>query len=730
MLSKEQKQKVLVFLQKARSFTFRELVRSLELARDERRALQRYLDELDAQKVVHRVRRGRYSVPPKQAFVSGTLTGHRDGYGFVTPDAGSLPSQDVFIPAHRMGGALDRDRVLVKWEQSREPAMRRRLDRRSRVTRSRPSKKRGGRFEGTVIRVLERGNARIVGRFFAQPRFPFLVPLDRRNAREIRILPGSTQSAVQGQIVAATVLPDGIDKYSNPFGRVVAILGYLDDPGIEYKIVQHKFDLPHEFSPSALEKAAQVPGGVSPEDCSSREDFRSELCFTIDGDDARDFDDAVSLRELPSGHYELAVHIADVSHYVAEGTALDDDARNRGTSVYFPDRSIPMLPPRLSSGLCSLQEGRDRLVLSVVMEIDLEGEVRATRFVEGVICSRRRLTYEAVSRVLSDEASSEAQLHADLAPTLDAMAALSHVLGLKRQARGAIDFDLPESVFKLEDTRVVDIFPAERTTAHRIIEEFMLLANEVVARHLSKLARPCLYRVHEDPDVRKLEEFEALALVFGYRLENKIDGYASASFQQLCGKLQGKPEGKFMISRMLRAFMQARYSHQNLGHFALAASYYTHFTSPIRRYPDLVVHRILKATLAERTSTEWYRSVEQKLPEIAALSSSRERNADAAEREIEKLKKVQFLRDRIGDYFDASVQSVSSRGFHVELDTILAEGFVAVETMTDDEYSFREKTYSLVGRRTRRQIRPGMPTKVRLDVANLETVQLLFSLLD
>ena len=729
MLSKGQKQEVLVFLQKARSFTFRELVQSLKLARDERRALQQYLDELDAQKVVHRVRRGRYSVPPKQAFVSGTLTGHRDGYGFVTPDAGSSPSQDVFIPARRMGGALDRDRVLVKLEPSRQPAMRRRLGRRSRVTRSRPSKK-ADRFEGTVIRVLERRKAKIVGRFFAHPRFPFVVPLDRRRAREIRILPGSTQSAVQGQIVAATVLPDGIDKYSNPFGRVVAILGHLDDPGIEYKIVEHKFDLPHEFSPAALEEAAQVPDGISPEDCSSREDFRSELCFTIDGDDARDFDDAVSLKELPSGHHELAVHIADVSHYVAEGTALDDDARNRGTSVYFPDRSIPMLPPRLSSGLCSLQEGKDRLVLSVVMEIDLEGEVRATRFVEGIICSRRRLTYEAVLRVLSDAASSEARVHADLAPTLHAMAALSQVLGLKRQARGAIDFDLPESVFKLEDTRVVDIFPAERTTAHRIIEEFMLLANKVVARHLSKLARPCLYRVHEDPDVRKLEEFEALALVFGYRLENRTDGYTSASFQQLCGKLQGKPEGKFLISRMLRAFMQARYSDQNLGHFALASSCYTHFTSPIRRYPDLVVHRILKATLAERTSTEWYRSTEQKLPEIATQSSSRERNADAAEREMERMKKVQFLSDRIGDCFDASVQSVSSRGFYVELDTILAEGFVAVETMMDDEYSFREKTYSLVGRRTRRQIRPGMPTKVRLDSANPETVQLLFSLLD
>ncbi len=724
LLTKTQKDDVFRFIQslKVPSFTFREVVRFLDLDSDDRRSLQRYLDELDSQGVIHRIKRGRYTLPSREALLSGVLTCHRDGYGFVVPDDREACKEDIFVPARNMEDALHGDRVLVKVARKKRP------QKRSVGGHRRPEEAGQERLEGTVVRVLERKYPSIVGRFYEHPRFPFAVPVDSRIIHDVRIPFHAAKGAKNGQIVViALTAPPG--RYQNPEGRVVEILGYPGDPDIEYRIVEHKFGLPVQFSAEALAEAAAAPDQVLEFERAGREDFRGELAVTIDGETARDFDDAVTLKKLEGSRYLLGVHIADVSHYVPEGSALDRDAYTRGTSVYFPDRAIPMLPSRLSSGVCSLKPMEDRLVFSVLMEIDSRGNVIRRRFAEGLLRSRARMTYTSVAKILMDHDPAECKRYEELVPAFEAMEELCLILSGKRFRRGAVDFDLPEAEIRFDSNgKVISVVQAERNISHRIIEEFMLLANESVAQELALSGGPALYRVHEKPDPQKVDDFAEFALALGYRLESRDGEYRPRDFQRFVEQLEGKVEGRFLAYLMLRSFMQARYSEINLGHFGLATEQYTHFTSPIRRYPDLVVHRLLKACLQKFPSPQWRARMIEQLPAIAAHTSTRERIADDAEREIEKIKKVEFMAGKVGDEFDAIVYSVTRQGFFVELMEHYVEGFVPAATLIDDRYLYKERTHTFVGERNHRRFQLGTKVRVRLDSADQETFRLTFSI--
>jgi ribonuclease R len=723
MLTQKQKELILKFVQslKSKEFAFRDVVRALDLDSDDRRILQNYLDELDSEGILHRIKRGRYSLPVRENLISGVLSCHKDGYGFLIPDDRTRYKEDIFIPARNMEDALHEDRVLVKVEQRKVPIRRGPRGRRPKAQDDQR------RLEGYVVRVVERKRQSIVGRYYDHPRFPYVTPLDARLTHDIRIHPKSSKGAKNGQIVAATItVPPGRDHF--PQGKITEILGYPGDPDIEYRIVEHKFGLPVEFSPETMSEAEAIPDHLQKEDYVGREDFRNELIVTIDGETARDYDDAVSLKKLESGNYLLSVHIADVSHYVREDTALDSEAYARGTSVYFPDRAIPMLPHRLSSGICSLMPETDRLVLSAIMEISPKGKVIKKRFTEGVMHSRARMTYTAVAKILVERDPNERARYAELIPLFETMEELCLILSKKRYRRGAVDFDLPEAEITFDaGGKVTHILPAERNIAHRIIEEFMLLANECVAEELTASRGPALYRVHEEPDTRKVEEFAEFALTLGYKLEKHEGEYRPKDFQKFIAQLEGKQEQKFLVYLMLRSFMQARYSEKNSGHFGLAAEEYTHFTSPIRRYPDLVVHRLLKQRLNKKMPQDWADKMVARLPEIAVHTSSRERNADAAEREIEKIKKVQFMAEKIAEEFEAIVFSPSRYGFFVELLEPYVEGFVPIGTLIDDYYHYKERTHTFVGERRHRRYQLGSRVRVRLDSADLETARLNFS---
>jgi ribonuclease R len=722
VLTRSQKEDTLQFIRslKTSSFTFRDLVRYLDLRSDDRRSLQKYLDELDAEEILHRVKRGRYSLPAREPLVSGVLTCHPDGYGFVALDDRSHYKEDIFLPPRNMADALHGDRVLIKVSIKKRPVRR---NSRGRPVRSEAEE----RLEGIIVRVLERKSPTIVGRFCEHPRFPFVVPLDSRLLHDIRIPSRAAKEAKNGQIVVvALTVPPGRNQTHE--GRITEVLGYPGDPGMEYRIVQHKFGLPVQFSPEALQEAQATPDHVLEAELDGREDFRRQLTVTIDGETARDFDDAVTLEKSSSGNYLLGVHIADVSHYVREGSALDRDAYERGTSVYFPDRAIPMLPPKLSGGICSLKPNEDRLVFSVQMEVDTRGRVVSSKFAEGLIRSRARMTYTSLAAILEEKDQDECQRSSQLIPMFEMMRELCLVLSKVRERRGAVDFDLPEAKIQFDaNGKVLDVVPAERNIAHRVIEEFMLLANETVAKRLETWGGPALYRVHEKPDTSKVQAFAEFALALGYKLENHNGEYRPRDFQRFVAQLEGKSEGRFLSYLMLRSFMQARYSEKNIGHFGLAAAEYTHFTSPIRRYPDLVVHRLLKECLRTDPSKTRTARMNEKIHEIASHTSVRERIADEAEREIEKAKKVQFMADKTGSEFDAVVFSVIRQGFYIELLEHYIEGFVPAATLIDDDYYYREETHSFVGDRRHGRFELGSKVRVRLDNADTESYRLTFS---
>ncbi|MBI4482807.1 MAG: ribonuclease R [Acidobacteria bacterium] len=705
------KEKLLEHLQGSahEAFTVRDLLRELGLSGDQRREVVGRLAEREADGLVARLARNKYALVRQQAWVRGKLIAHRQGYGFVAPDPGQGLERDIFVPRGQMGGASHGDLVLVE------------------VRGARRRKKELSRAEGKIVRVIRRGTEALAGKFCQGRRWNYVTPLDPRYLYDIVIPPGQERQARQGMVVHVEILTHP-SRGIPATGRVLQVLGLPGDPEIEYRIAMVKHDIPHEFPPQVQAEVSHVPVRVRQADRKGRLDLRKELTVTIDGETAQDFDDAVTLRRLSSGSFRLGVHIADVSHYVPEGSALDQEAFRRGTSVYFPDRAVPMLPPELSSGICSLNPGVDRLSFSVMMEVDPKGRVIRHRFRDSVIRSNERMTYTAVNRILQGDDPSALDRYGYLVEDFRAMEELCGILNRRRRARGAIDFDLPEEeVVYGEEGKVENIVRAERNIAHRIIEEFMLLANETVAQELAGAEVPALYRVHEAPDPAKVELFAELARQFGYRLDCEDGRCLPRDFQRLCDQFVGRPEERFLAYLMLRSFKQAIYSHQNVGHFGLAARYYTHFTSPIRRYPDLLVHRILRDHLRKKMDAQRKEWLEKRLPEYASQSSRREREADEAEREILNWKKALFMKDRVGDVFDGFVSGVSPQGFWVELVDHFVEGLVHASKLEGDAYVFREDAHALVGRRFGRRFRLGDRVSVQVDRVDVERRHIDFS---
>jgi ribonuclease R len=643
----------------------------------------------------------------RDGVVSGLLQVNPKGFGFVVPATGG---RDLFIAPRDIGERRDGDRVEARVVRTQDD----------------------GRLQGEILRVIEKSRRRIVGVYRAARGGDGMVEAwDRRFEGGIDIPAGNADGATAGLVVGVELV-HGPEEGRRAIGRVVEVLGPADAPETELRAVIRKYGLRETFPPDVLDQAAQVPDAVTEADLEGREDFRSLPIVTIDGETARDFDDAVLVRRKAGGDHELQVHIADVAHYVLPATPLDREALERATSVYFPGFSLPMLPHRLSNGICSLNPAVDRLVLSCVMTIDARGQVTGHRLVEGVIKSAARMTYTDVAAILSGGDPAVAARHRDLVPHFRVMEELCGILNAQRRRRGSIDFDLPEPEVILAATgEMTGILALERNIAHRIIEEFMLAANETVARHLFDARAPSLYRVHERPDPRRLEDFDATAQAFGYHLPRPFTSIEPRTLQALLERTRGRPEERFLSTLMLRSMKQARYSEKRDIHFGLASGCYTHFTSPIRRYPDLVVHRLVKRLLRGSPLAPRERAtLEELLPEAAARSSFRERAADAAENELIQRKKIAFMAARVGEEFEGFVGAVLPSGLTVELREFFVEGTVPIESLSDDRYRFIERRRILQGERGGRVLALGDAVRVRVDKVDSARLEIELALLE
>jgi len=681
----------------------RELVKRLRMEAAERRELKGVLRRLIEDGDLVKIRGARVGLPARMNLVVGRLTCNPAGYGFVAPERRRQGEADIYVSAVNLKEALHGDRVVARVE---------------RTTPKGP--------EGRIIRILERGLKRIVGRYQEDGRFGgHVVPFDRRVLHELFIPPADNGGAEPGQMVSAEITRPPTST-RNPSGRVLAVLGRLEDPGVDMKVIMAKHGLPDAFPAEVEAEASLVPQEVSRADLRDRADFRRWPTVTVDPETARDHDDAISLDRLPNGHWRLGVHIADVAHYVREGSVLDQEAYLRGTSVYFPDRVVPMLPHALSSSICSLVEGEDRLTQTVVLELDEKGLVQAAEFHDGVIRSAAKLTYQQAQAIVDGDAALRSRYDA-LVPLVVGMDELAKLMRKRRYERGSLDFDLPEPKLVLDKAgEITGIVATERLDSMRTIEEFMLAANEAVAERLSRAGMPALYRVHETPDPERVEEFADLVSSFGYRVPVNLEAIRPEDFQLVLRQIEGKPEEKLVSYLLLRTMKLARYHEENLGHFGLATEMYAHFTSPIRRYPDLVVHRALRAL---RQGGD-HAHIKDALPEMGLHLSEMERRADEAERELTEWKKVRFMADKLGEVFGGYITGVQAFGLFVELDEIYVQGLVHVSSMTDDYYVFNEKAHALKGENTRKVYRLGDKVEVQVVRVDLERRQVDFALVD
>ena len=635
--------------------------------------------------------------------VTGVLQGHADGYAFLVSETKGEP--DVFIPRRYMTGAMNNDKIVARIEAVKED----------------------GRTEGRVIRVLERFYKKVVGRFEKGRNFGFVIPSDKKVCYDIYIAQRSFNKAKDGDIVVANIISYP-QSARNPEGEIVKVLGQQTARGIDTDMIIEEYGLPSEFPKDVLAEAMNVPETITDAVLKGRVDHRGLKTVTIDGERARDFDDAVSIEKRPDGCVMLWVHIADVSHYVPWGTALDKEAYNRGTSVYFPDKVVPMFPERLSNGICSLNPQEDRLTLTAEMLFDKAGNRLNYRIYESVINSNERMTYTSVKKILEDQDQELIERYGELIDTFHLMKELCLRLRKKRAKRGSIDFDLPEPEIVLDiQSKAVDIVLAERNIAHQIIEEFMLSANETVAVHMGSKPLPFIYRVHETPDEEKIMVFNEFIDSLGYKA--RLDHTQPKTFQRMLDKLKGKAEEVLINRLLLRSMKQARYSTENIGHFGLASEHYTHFTSPIRRYPDLIVHRMIKESEKKRRLKEDAVSkFTDKLIDIAKHSSERERLSMDAEREVVELKKLEYMQDKAGTEYTGVISGVTAYGFYVEVDDILVEGLVRVTSMFDDFYRRDEKAHRLVGDRLGKTFRLGDKVKVKVDKVDMEKKKIDFKL--
>ncbi len=668
--------------------------------RHAKRELKNMLDDMSEDGELVRLKGNSYSLPGKMKSTRGRISVHRDGYGFVTPDDGG---EDIFIPSKFLKDALHGDLVEAS---------------------SSPSRMGGNKLDGRVLAVLERATTRVVGRYEETRRGAIVISDDQRLNLVIAIPVKGRGTAEDGHQVVAELTSYPIGGRPAE-GKVVEVLGWPNDPDVEVQSVIRRFDLPHIFAPDALAEAEGIPETVSPADLKGRTDLRTMPTVTIDGETARDFDDAVSLRR-EGDKFRLWVSIADVSHYVKKDSPLDREAYLRGTSVYFPDRCIPMLPERLSNCICSLNPHLDRLTMTAEMLFDRNGIMQESTFYPSIIKSAARLTYTIVKQIIVDEDAELADKFRPVSPMLREMKELALILMAMRKKRGSIDFDLPEPEIIIGLTGLTEgIIRAERNLAHQLIEEFMLAANEAVSRHITARGIPFLYRVHENPDPVKLRTFQEFVHGFGYEFSLVDEKVRPSELQRLLAQADGRPEERMVNYALLRCMKQARYAADNVGHFGLASDCYCHFTSPIRRYPDLVVHRILRAALllaplpdASPQGDGGKRAFRQlaiateRLGEVAEHTSKRERVAMEAERDVVEMKKLQYMQQHVGEQFDGYITGVTNFGFFVELEELFVEGLVHLSTLSDDLYSYAEKQHSLIGRRSGTVFRIGDAARV------------------
>jgi len=682
-----------------RPLLVREILRHLAVKKELRRRVRELLKDLADEGKVVRIRGNRYGLPLKMNLVVGKIRSHPDGYGFVIPEEEG--QEDIFISPRNLKEAMHGDRVVARVESIRKK----------------------GR-EGKVIRILERAFRKIVGKFMRAKHYSYVIPEDERILQEVYIPDGETKRARPNQLVVAEITRYPTER-ARPEGRVTHILGYPDDPEIEPQIIIHKYDLPHRFSSAALREARSLPLTPPSQEYEGRVDLRSISTFTIDGENARDFDDAVSIEKEKDGGMRLYVSISDVSHYVKEDTPLDEEAFLRGTSVYFPDRAISMFPAELSNEICCLHPRMDRLTVTVELRYDADGKEKGVRFYPSVIRSKERLTYTIVRKILVDEDAELRDKFKAILEPLEWMASLSQRLRERRMERGALDFDLPEPEVILNlQGETEEIIRAERNVAHQIIEEFMIAANEAVARLIEGKGFPSIYRIHEPPQQEAMDEFRRFISHLGYKMRKETE-HSPKELQKILLEVKGRSEERVVNNILLRSMKWAKYSAKNLGHFGLASDAYAHFTSPIRRYPDLIVHRILKRVLSKRDGG----ASEEELAKKADRLSQRERVAMEAEREILDRYRVRFMKGKVGEVFEGVISGVTAFGFFVELNDIFIEGLVRVTSLHDDYYHYHEKRYCLVGERTHRTFKIGDKVRVRVDRVDVERRHIDFGLI-
>ena len=696
----------------------------------QREEVDRAVEELEQEGAIIAVRGKRYSLLEFTPYHAGTIKVFSDGHGNVLGGEGE---PDIYIDRRSMKGAMNGDLVIVRVDK--RTAKRRRIREREYI-------------DGEVIRILRRAHRTVVGRFHLQPE-PYVVPFDFRIDTDILIEDDATLDAREGEMVNVEIdrYPDRTTHFAS--GRVVEVLGFIGDPGVDIEVVIRKHHIPHNFPEEVLREAEAIEVEVPQAEIAKRVDLRDRNIVTIDGETAKDFDDAVEVQLLPNGNYLLGVHIADVAHYVTEGSALDAEAFERATSVYFPGRAIPMLPERLSNGICSLNPKVERLTFSCEMEIDPRGRFLNHRMYKSVIRTKERMTYTDVNAILvargvaaasaaeRDRAAEAAaapllERYGYLIPDFERMHTLYEILRTRREQRGSIDFDLPEAEVMLDRAGEIEaIRPTERNVAHRLIEEFMLSANETVAKELVLSNQPGIYRVHDAPDAQKLEDLKEILKEFKLKLRGSVEDIRPGELQRVLKEVAGRPEERFLTNLVLRSMKRAFYSEGNSGHFALAFEHYCHFTSPIRRYPDLIVHRrLFELVTSGLLHGERLEQIERAHPQYALQSSERERRAEEASREVLEWKKVIFMRDKVGNEYEGIVTGVAPFGLFVELDEIFVQGMVPVATIGGDFWRYYDKEHVMRGESTNRELRLGDRVKIRVESIDEDKKQIEFRLLE
>lgn len=669
--------------------------------------LVKALNELEESGDLVRTRKNRYGLPEKMNLVLGRIQMHSKGFAFLIPEEDG--QDDIFINPSDLNSAMNGDKVLVRREK--------------------PSFA-GERAEGVVLRILERAVTEVVGTYEASQNFGFVIADDKRIPHDIFIPKSKANGAMDGHKVIARITKYP-EEWSSAEAEIIKILGHKNDPGIDILSIIYKHGITIDFPEEVLQQAAETPDEISPEELEGRVDRRDEQIVTIDGADAKDLDDAVTVKQLDNGNYRLGVYISDVSYYVEKDSPIDIEAYARGTSVYLVDRVIPMIPHRLSNGICSLNPNADRLTIGCEMEINSHGEVVSHEVFPSVIKSKERMTYSDVNKILVDKDEELREKYAELVPMFEQMEKLAAILRKKRKGRGAIDFDFKEAqVLVDEDGKAMDVVIRERSVAERLIEEFMLAANETIAEHFHWMDVPFIHRIHEDPDEGKLESFFEFLASLGIAVKGTANEVHPRALQKVLEQIKDEPEEMIVSKLMLRSMKQAKYAPQSVGHFGLATQFYTHFTAPIRRYPDLIVHRLIRTYLfnqdMDKNTLSYWR---ENLPDIAKHTSEMERRAVDAERETDDLKKAEFMLDKIGEEFDGIISSVTNFGMFVELENTV-EGLIHVSYLVDDYYHYDDRSHALIGEHTATMYRVGDEVKVRVVQVNMEERAIDFELVE